>query len=320
LKALSNHKVPKWLPLIGQSQWLLFLAIIIVLFSAFQSTLWPGGVGFKEDESISNTTTVTEEEKQSDAAASTTKTTTTSEIKTTKQQSGKTLWDWLQLIGAPLSLAILGVWLQRLQSQRDRIAEKHRQDDIQRAAKQEAARIEEIAKEEALQIYFDRLSYLLIEQNIFALSVKERLKDKLKDEDELFEVIEWETLLESAKNIIRARTLSILRRLEGDGLRKSSVIHFLNDADIIQGLNIELHECDLSGADLKGIIFRNTFFQKANLSKTDLRYADLSDANLLNVDFQHADLSVTSLQNADLSFADLRGAVLADEMHPDLGQ
>ncbi len=48
----------------------------------------------------------------------------------------------------------------------------------------------------------------------------------------------------------------------------------------------------------------------ANLSNTDLCYADLSNANLRGADLRGADLSNANLRNANLSNADLRNANL----------
>ncbi|MEM6591465.1 MAG: hypothetical protein AAF651_06380, partial [Cyanobacteria bacterium P01_C01_bin.73] len=49
---------------------------------------------------------------------------------------GKTLWDWLSLLGAPVSIAILGFWLQSLQKQREKATQaeeaRKRQDEKER--------------------------------------------------------------------------------------------------------------------------------------------------------------------------------------------
>ena len=61
--------------------------------------LWPGGIGIGKDESVTTTTVETiEKDKQGK---------TVKKVTTTAYNDGKTLWDWLSLLGVPLSLAIL---------------------------------------------------------------------------------------------------------------------------------------------------------------------------------------------------------------------
>ena len=55
--------------------------------------------------------------------------------------SGKTLWEWLELLGVPLTLAVLGYFLQQQEQKRSR----------------------DEAKDEILDAYFDRLSALLVD-------------------------------------------------------------------------------------------------------------------------------------------------------------
>ena len=62
---------------------------------------------------------------------------------------------------------------------------------------------------------------------------------------------------------------------------------------------------DLSKADLRGANLR-----RANLSEAALRGADLSEANLCKADLRGADLSGANLRGANLSGADLRRANL----------
>jgi hypothetical protein len=77
---------------------------------------------------------------------------------TTKEVSEKTLWDWLSLLGAPASLAILGFWLQRLQNNRAS-AQAQREKNI----------AEDNEREEILQNYLDRLSVLEVLGNKLTL-------------------------------------------------------------------------------------------------------------------------------------------------------
>jgi len=186
-------------------------------------------------------------------------------------QSGKTLWDFLELISAlavPFLLLYLG---NRIQQKDKEIA------DIN-------------LREEALQSYLDRVSDLLVNNKA----------NSLEPNDSLLELI---------KDIVRTRTLTILRSLDNDGERKASVIRFLVDAELIR--NWESIELDLSSASLKGAKLSGTELSRAILSKADLSYADLndanlSDANLSNANLRNANLSNTDLTSTDLSNADLR--------------
>ena len=186
-----------------------------------------------------------------------------------------------------MALAVLG-WLQ------------------QRRAEKQAALEKEIAesnqKEEVLQAYFDRLAALLIDKNLIAIATKKEVPNQALKEDQ--------ELLNASRDVIRARTLSILRRLEGDGKRKGSVIQFLTEAEVISKLRLSLSSANLSSADLI-----STKLLGADLFCADLRDADLLDAKLMGADLggarlSGANLSLATLSRANLSSADLSRARL----------
>ncbi len=211
--------------------------------------------------------------------------------RTTKPQSGKTLWDILSLIGVPLSLAILGWWLQQLQVQQEK-----EQDE------REKKTAESNQREEALEGFIDRISDLLIDKNIIALSCVVASKEGTASDEEL---------LNSVKDVIQARTLSILRRLGDDIERKGAAIQFLADAEVIEkvGLDLsgtDLREINLEGANLKGIQLANAQLEGAKLFQADLSGANLSFANLNNASIDHANLNFAELRKASLSNASLR--------------
>lgn len=185
---------------------------------------------------------------------------------------GKSLWDGLNLLGVPLSLAFFGAWFQQYQQKR--------------AADE--------AREEVLQVYFDRISALLIDENLMGMIAKERLEPEQKE------------LLEAALDIIRARTLSILRQFENDIDRKNSVIRFLVEAEIISKLKLPLNGANLSGVKLTGTNLDNVKLNRANLKEADLTGASLERSNLLS-----ADLEGAYLQLAGLTKSNLRGANLS---------
>ncbi|MDB9529304.1 hypothetical protein PN498_25150 [Oscillatoria sp. CS-180] len=110
---------------------------------------WPDWTGIGRGQSVSVTT-------ERDTQGNILKT-----VETNTSEPGKTLWDGLSLLGVPLSLAILGYWLQQQQQQQ---AEAASEEQREIAANE--------AREDALQVYFDRLSALLVDKNLLALAAK----------------------------------------------------------------------------------------------------------------------------------------------------
>lgn len=108
-------------------------------------------------------------------------------------------------------------------------------------------------------------------------------------------------------NIIRSKTLSILKRLilkpEDD---KSIILRFLYDTKLIS------YDRTPSGTFLNVASFD---FQKVNLKRADLQRiklvkANFQGANLQEANLQGADLQGANLQGANLQGANLRGANL----------
>ena len=169
---------------------------------------------------------------------------------------GISIWDAAGVLGIPLVLFILGAWLQHSQ-------QKQSTDE---------------AREEVLQTYFDRISALLVEKNLMAIAAKEKsdtpsiLTTKNQPEINANErrTPEEQELLDAARDVIRARTLSILRRFKDDIERKSSVLQFLIEAEIVSKLKLNLTGADLTGIDLAG----------ADLIGANLTGANLTGANL----------------------------------------
>ncbi|MBE7384346.1 MAG: pentapeptide repeat-containing protein [Leptolyngbya sp. SIO1E4] len=267
-------------PFIGIAASIVGIAIVTLLYQVD----W-AGVG--EGESISITT-------EKDAAGNVVKT-----VETVTPEPGKTLWDWLSLLGVPLSLAVLGYLFQQQQQQRAEVASKE-QREISAAE----------AREEVLQVYFDRLSTLLVDKNLLAIAAKVYAKEASPEQQEL---------LDAAVDVIRARTLSILRRFEADSERKSSVIRFLIEAEVISKAKLSLNRANLSGADLSLADLSGADLFGADLSGADLSGAGLSGAILIWADLSRADLSRANLSRAILSRANLsetnlRGANLGADL------
>jgi uncharacterized protein YjbI with pentapeptide repeats len=215
-------------------------------------------------------------------------------------QPDKTLWDWLQLLIVPIVLALIGYLFSLSQNQATERATQER------------------GRDEALQAYLDKMAELLIDGNIH---------EKADQYD-------------STRITARARTLAVLRRL--DGKRKRTVLLFLREARLINRYDfldpekwgdvryyahyVGLEDADLSEADLDGarlistsgtepISLKGAYLKGAKLSRANLRGSELRNANLSGADLSGADLEPTSLTPVDLSDADLsrvnlRGAKL----------
>jgi len=214
---------------------------------------------------------------------------------TTIPQDAKNVWDWMGLLGVPLTLVGLGYFLQRLQQ----------------------SRVEFNQREEALQNYLDRLSELLLDKNLISMAIKHQIASESQSEAE--------ALLNAASDVIRARTLSLLRILEQDGKRKGHLIRFLVEAEVINKFKVSLSNVDLSKADLRSANLCETNLQSADLSGANLSHANLikaklNFANFQGSDYQGANLSNANLNLAKLNFADLSGANLnkADLVGSDL--
>nr|WP_228037863.1 pentapeptide repeat-containing protein [Nodosilinea sp. LEGE 06152] len=230
--------------------------------------------------------------------------------------SQKTFWDWLELLIIPLSLVIFSFFLQnRQKNQEDKQRELLRERERTQQQEQNR-RDEEKAKEEVIQIYFDRISTLLINGELLSIASRER-----------HEVTEEQlNQLNAAKAVIRARTLSVLRRFSDDGERKSSVVRFLIETEVISKIGVRLSHADLGEANLMFADLSGTVLNGANMSKADLTGADLSRADLSNADLRNANIGNSSLAGcllfstnlsnsilvgADLSSAQLSGAILS---------
>ena len=232
---------------------------------------------------------------------------------------GKTVWDWLQLLGVlaiPVVVGFGAAWFTRVQQQRDqRLArEQHDYDQVlaeqrtnseREAAEKRAQTEREIAsdnqREAALQAYIDKLAGLLL--------VNSLRKSEPGDE---------------VRTIARIRTVTVVQGL--DPIRKRILLIFLHESELIKkdGAIVELWGTIFNRADLRGIDLRNadlhrTSLSSANLSGTLLSGADLNGANLAHANFSDTDLSSVNVKGAYLNGANLKGAILTDEQLAQVG-
>jgi pentapeptide repeat protein len=171
----------------------------------------------------------------------------------------KGLWDWLGLLVVPAVLAIGGYLFNSSQNRATEAAAERR------------------AQDEALQAYLDHMSDMLTPS---------------RDQPSLYE----ESSPESLRVVARARPLTVLRGLDGDG--KGRVLQFLQESGLIEG----------------GRFYREGRPVRINLSGADLSEADLSGADLSGARLPYADLTdtkgVTEKQLADCE--SLEGATMPD--------
>src|SRR5215211_4131901 len=209
------------------------------------------------------------------------------------QQTGgaKTVSDNAALIGALVGLG--GIFTNQLVNSalEDRRAQGGRETE-QEQRDRELALQQQRAQEDALQVYLNDMGYLLLERDM-----------PLRQSEGHSE----------ARTLARARTLTVLLRLDGD--RKRSVLQFLYESGLIHkdwGV-VSLELADLREADLSEANLSKANLQGANLSGADLSGADLSRANLKGADLSNAVLAEADIGGADLSGANLRKAHFSEE-------
>jgi hypothetical protein len=208
-----------------------------------------------------------------------------SQIFTTQYQPGKTFWDAIQLLIGPITLVLLGTWLNHTANViAQRYTEAKDQTDRWLASDQQ--------KEDALQTYLDKMSELLLEKGLCESTPENEVR-----------------------KIAQARTLTVLQRLDGD--RKGSVIRFLCESDLITSSKdngiVRLNRADLTLANLSRATLCNTNLSESLLIDANLLFADLRGADLKGANMHGAILIKTILTNAKLDGADLRGANVTDE-------
>lgn len=188
----------------------------------------------------------------------------------------KTLWDWMELLIIPFVLAVGAFVLNRSERAIER-------ENAEKRAELERELAKDHQQEEALQVYLDRMTELLLNENL-------RTTKKIE-----------------VRNVARIRTLTILGWLDPD--RKMQVLRFLYEANLIKRSKtiVNLSDANFINAYLQDIILHNAELSHANFYCADLTNSDLSGANLSN-----ANLAKVELPNARLSNACLDGASLAE--------
>ena len=218
-------------------------------------------------------------------------TTTTTEVtqsprkKVTTTETGKTLLDWLQLLGVIAIPIVVGFGTAIFTRQQAKISE---------------ANAETQQQEELLRTYFDKLSDLLLDK-------------EPSTNPNVQSIVRARTL--AALHILNTARKAIVLRFLHDSDLLQYVKSFLYSLDLSNAdLNgIDLSGSNLFGADLHGADLSGAHLPGANLSGARLIRTDLSEAYLYEANLRGADFSVAHLIRADLSEAYLRGAIATPE-------
>jgi hypothetical protein len=239
----------------------------------------------------------------------------------------KGLWDWLDLLIVPAVIAVGVLLLDQRQRARDQAAEEDRQrrqeQEMEEQRDRELQVEDQRAQDAALQAYLDKMDEMVDRLRVISKETPD-LPEYPGAYDRLFDI----------QTLIRARTLTVLERL--DGSRKRAIMRFLVELAFLSrhrvptitlfDANLErvdLSDMNLGDSRLQGVRLNHANLSGANLEGTDLSgailsHADLSGARLgtarrlvvlLNGGTEPARPNQADLREADLSHADLTKAV-----------
>jgi hypothetical protein len=214
---------------------------------------------------------------------------------TISRRDDVTLMGLLRVLAIPITLGAVVPLLSWLQTSRERkIA-----TDIEEARRERELEVEDQrAQHESLQAYIDQIGLQLLDKD------RPLLKSATASE------VRTETDADEVRTLARARTLTVLPRLNSE--RKRSVLQFIYEANlVIKGhVVVALRGADLTAADLSAANLSAAHLSAADLSRASLDAADLREAELRDADLSDASLSAANLHGADLGGADLRRAYL----------
>ncbi|MEU5335598.1 pentapeptide repeat-containing protein [Streptomyces asoensis] len=122
------------------------------------------------------------------------------------------------------------------------------------------------------------------------------MQDSPRDQPSIVDVLSTYIRTHSKK---RQDTAAYIQKPAGD-VRAALAALFIRDYDHDGTARVDLHNADLTGADLKGAHLAN-----ADLTGVDLARVDLSGADLTGADLAYADLTAAKLHSTDLTHANL---------------
>jgi hypothetical protein len=227
---------------------------------------------------------------------------------------GKTIWDFLELLIIPGSLAAVALILEKVERKADR------------------ENVKDTQQEAALQNYIDTMTRFILENRIKVSTPGEEVS--------MIAQVKTNTTLQR----LDLGRRNILVKFLGDvglvsGKNDNEPVIKLVEANLehakLIGINFEnaylhrtkLNSSKLSGAILKGAHMLESVLDGASLWGSNLISADLESASLKGVNLQYAnltganliyaDLSSSNLEHATLKEVNLKNAIFTDAIMPD---
>lgn len=211
----------------------------------------------------------------------------------TKDQRGKTLWDWLGLLFIPAVFAIAAYLFNASQKRRDESLSYDRQ------------------RESVLQDYFDTMGKLLTEKDLLRTENDE--SSPVRSYAQVLTTTALRSLDKNRRNIL----CQFLRdsKLGGFILKKASLGGCFLSGTFLDHLDLseaDLTNAHLNGANLNWAKLRSTSAKEIDLRGAQLRFAHLNNADLPGAYLNQADLSYVDMGgNTNMTGADLTEAILS---------
>lgn len=221
-------------------------------------------------------------------------------------KSGKTLWDWLQLLIITFALAIIAIFFNRAERKNEQRVASDNQQEV------------------ALQDYIKEISELLLHG---------KLRDSQQgDEVQTIARVRTLTVLPRLNGKRKGSVIQFLQEaglIDSDnpivGLQRADLSDVNLQVALLQKANLEeanLERADLRVANLEDANLQNTFLKKAqlqcafligtNLEEAILQKADLTSANLTGAILRKADLEDANLLDTTMTETDLRYAIVTN--------
>lgn len=209
----------------------------------------------------------------------------------------KTLWDWMELLLVPGTLAAGAFLLNRWQKQNEIELENDRQ------------------RQAMLEAFFDKMSELLLEHELRENEDSEARIIARTRALALFRTVDGDRKGEALQFLVESKLLECpepavdlngadlsFAQLRGAQLSKACLRGVdLSNAHIVNG---QLDDACLTGSNFQGANLRNASFISANLVYSILVDADLHGAIFDGVDLEGANLCDTNVTNEQLEAAD----------------
>lgn len=200
---------------------------------------------------------------------------------------GKTVWDVLQLLIIPVTLAVVAAYLDRLERKTDRENVKDNQ------------------REALLQSYIEFMTRLVLEKGL----------SESKEGDKVREIAQVKTettyqQLDPKRNESLVKFLSRLGLVQGEygGMEEGH-----DPIIMLVGINLKgvrFIELNLRGAVLIAAVLRDTKLIGIDFSGAILNHTSLAGADLSNTNLSYADLTCAKLNGAILIQANMQGTTL----------